>query len=392
MSKFLHNVNAYNFILFFPSEKPNIGIKHENSGFVQQFSNDFFRICSIFKYVLGEETMNIYDIAEEAGVSIATVSRVINDSPKVSEKTKKRVMEIIEKSDYTPNIFAQGLGLNTMHTIGILVPNISDAYMSSAVSYLEDYLKEKGYGCILACSGFSLEEKQAQVSLMLSKHIDALILVGSTYAGSGNDESETEYIRKAAEKTPIFMINGLVTGDNVYCTASNDYQASYDVTTKLIESGRTKIVFLTDSHSYSANQKKKGYEDALQYAGLPIREEMEFHIKNNIYMARDVLLKNKDLGFDSVFATEDGIAVGAIKFAKEVGLSIPKDMDIVGYNNSSLCICSNPELTSVDNGVSKVCKDTVDRLVQLLNKEKIVQTQNIIACSIAYRDTTTFQS
>ena len=93
--------------------------------------------------------MNIYDIAEEAGVSIATVSRVMNGSPKVSEKTKKKVMEIIERSEYTPNIFAQGLGLNTMHTIGVLVPRISDAYMSAVVAFMEEDLHDKGYGCIL---------------------------------------------------------------------------------------------------------------------------------------------------------------------------------------------------------------------------------------------------
>lgn len=334
--------------------------------------------------------MNIYDIAEEAGVSIATVSRVMNGSPKVSEKTKKKVMEIIERSEYTPNIFAQGLGLNTMHTIGVLVPRISDAYMSSVVAFLEEDLHEKGYGCILGCSGYSREEKEAHVSMMLSKHIDALILVGSTYAGTGTNEEETDYIRKAASKTPVFLINGLVNGENVYCTASNDYQAAYDVTMKLIKHGRRRIVFLTDSHSYSANQKRMGYETALAYSNLPIDETLALFVKNDIYQARDLLLSQPDHSFDSVFATDDGLAVGAVKYAGEKGLRIPKDMEIVGYNNSSLCICSNPELTSVDNCISKVCSDTVERLLKVLDKEEGVPAHNIVGCSIAHRDTTSF--
>ena len=94
--------------------------------------------------------MNIYDIAELSGVSIATVSRVVNGSEKVSEKTRKKVLEIIEQNGYTPNVFAQGLGLHTMHTIGILVPDIADPYMSSAVSYLENQLQSYGYDCILS--------------------------------------------------------------------------------------------------------------------------------------------------------------------------------------------------------------------------------------------------
>lgn len=334
--------------------------------------------------------MNIYDIAKEAGVSIATVSRVMNDSPKVSEKTKKKVKEIIERSEYTPNIFAQGLGLNTMHTIGVLVPRISDAYMSSVVAFLEEYLHAKGYGCILGCSGYSRAEKEAHVSMMLSKHIDALILVGSTYAGTGATEEETDYIRKAASKTPVFLINGLVSGENVYCTASNDYQAAYDVTMKLIENGRRRIVFLTDSHSYSANQKRMGYETALTYSNIPIDEALQLFVKNDIYQARDLLLSRPDHSFDSVFATDDGLAVGAVKYAGEKGLRIPEDMEIVGYNNSSLCICSNPELTSVDNCISKVCSDTVERLLKVLDKKEGVSAHNIVGCSIARRNTTSF--
>ena len=126
--------------------------------------------------------MNIYDIADMAGVSIATVSRVVNGSSKVSEKTRQKVLDVIEKSGYTPNVFAQGLGLNTMHTIGILVPQISDLYMANAVSYLEQRLHKLGYNCILSCSGFLANQKDAHVQMLLSKRIDALILVGSTYA------------------------------------------------------------------------------------------------------------------------------------------------------------------------------------------------------------------
>ena len=100
--------------------------------------------------------------------------------------------EIIREIDYTPNAFAQGLGLNTMHTIGILVPTIADAYMSTAVSYVEGFLAREGYHCILSCSGFLYEEKKLQTEMLLSKHIDALLLIGSTYAGRGEDPHETD--------------------------------------------------------------------------------------------------------------------------------------------------------------------------------------------------------
>ena len=106
--------------------------------------------------------MNIYDVSERAGVSIATVSRVVNDSPMVSEKTKQRVRKVMEENNYTPNVFARGLGLDSMKTVGLMCPNVADAYMARAVAYLEQNLKEYGYDCILYCSGYDDEERRGQ--------------------------------------------------------------------------------------------------------------------------------------------------------------------------------------------------------------------------------------
>ena len=104
--------------------------------------------------------MNIYDIAKLAGVSIATVSRVVNDSPKVSEKTKAKVRAVMEENNYTPNVFARGLGLNSMKTVGIVCPDVSDTYMAGCVAYLEKRLRSYGYDCILYCSGYEHEDKE----------------------------------------------------------------------------------------------------------------------------------------------------------------------------------------------------------------------------------------
>ena len=106
--------------------------------------------------------MNIYDIAELAGVSIATVSRVVNGSPRVSEQTRQKVLSVMEENDYTPNVFARGLGLDSMQIIGIICPDVADAYMARAVSFLERRLKEYGYDCILYCSGHEQQKKEEE--------------------------------------------------------------------------------------------------------------------------------------------------------------------------------------------------------------------------------------
>ena len=331
--------------------------------------------------------MNIYDIAQMANVSIATVSRVVNNSPKVSEKTRKKVMDIIDRYGYTPNVFAQGLGLNTMHTIGILVPTISDLYISRAVACIEENLHEMGYDIILSCSGYTAKSKEIHIEMLLSKRIDALILVGSTYAGSDDETHNTDYIAKAAEEIPVFIINGLIDGENIYCNAAEDYRISYDVTKELITRGRKNIIFLTDSKSYSANQKKRGYENALKDAGLAVSQDHVLFMKNDIDMVRSLFCNYDYLDYDAVFATDDAMAIGVLKYLESIGKKIPAEVSVIGYNNSQLCKCTTPELTSVDNKVELVALQTVNNLREVLNGNDRVMHKNMVACELIRRGT-----
>ena len=335
--------------------------------------------------------MNIYDIAKLADVSIATVSRVVNNSPKVSARTKEKVLAIMKENEYTPNAFARGLGLGTMKTVGIICPDISDIYMAKAVSYLESNLHDHGYDCILGCSGFKQKEKESYVKLLLSKKIDTLILVGSTYAGNGKDEADTDYIREAAEQASVFMINAKVAGDNIYCTYADDFQATYEVTKAYLRRGKEKILFMYDSESFSARQKLSGYEAALQDAGYPVLGNLKFKTKNDIEYTKNMLLEyNKVLDFDSVLATDDGIAAGAVKYAKIKGLSIPEELSITGYNNSILALCSDPELTSVDSKLGVMCRKTVERMIELLENEAQIEKNVCVPCEIVRRCTTDY--
>lgn len=334
--------------------------------------------------------MNIYDIAEIAGVSIATVSRVVNGNPNVSEKTKQKVLAVIEKSNYTPNVFARGLGLDSMKTIGILCPDISDAYMAEAVSILEKGLNSHGYDCILGCSGDEKEAKEYHTELLLSKRIDALIMVGSTYAEKGGDCPEAEYIRRAGEKVPVFLLNGYVTGENIYCFYGDDRQGAYDVISALIRRGKKRILFLSDAHTFSARQKLEGYEAALSDAGYPILGDLKFYTNNQVMYVKEMLLMHKTLEFDSVFACNDTLAIGVLKYAKAKGLKIPEELSVTGYNNSRITIYCEPELTSVDNKVEQLCNQAVDGLIRVLKGDEDVRQDNKIVCEIVKRCTTDF--
>lgn len=335
---------------------------------------------------------NIYDIAELAGVSIATVSRVVNGSPKVSEKTKEKVLAVMEECNYTPNVFARGLGLNSMKTVGIICPDVSDSYMANAVAHLEKSLRCYGYDCILYCSGYAYEDKVNAVNLILQKRIDALILVGSNYAGDGG-EAATEYIRSAAREIPVFLINGYVRAPGVYCILADNCQAVYDAVTELLETGKKQILFLYNSTSHSALEKVRGYEDALKDNSLPVSENLKIYVPNHkileVQDALENLSRQRELMFDAVVATDDALAVGAIKYLRANGLRTPEDISVIGYNDSELAVCCEPELTSIDSRSKELCEAAVEVMMAHLNGQT-VRHKKTIPCRLVKRRTTDF--
>ncbi len=314
--------------------------------------------------------MNIYDIAELAGVSIATVSRVVNDSPLVSDKTKARVRKVMEENNYVPNVFARGLGLGTMKTIGIVCPDVSDAYMAKAVAYLEKNFREYGYDSILQCSGREYEDMRAAVANILNKKIDALFLIGSCYCVDGGDTAAADYVREAAKQVPVFVINGSISGDNIYCALCDDRETTAQAVRELIREGRRNILFLHHSDTFSARQKRSGYLSALAEAGIPENDNLLFHAREDIESVKQDLLAQCPPEVDGIFATNDRLAVGALKFARETGIRVPEELSIIGYDDSELAICCQPELTSIDSMGETLCRTSIDSMLRLLRGRK----------------------
>ena len=306
--------------------------------------------------------MNIYDIAELAGVSIATVSRVINDSPNVAEKTKLRVREIMEKHAYVPSGFSRGLGLNSMKTIGLVCPDAADDYIAKAVARLEHSLRDYGYDCVLCCSGYAYEDCQIAVNTLLRRRVDALVLIGSVYAADDPDDQRVNYIREAAKQTPVFLINGWVRGENICCAVCDDFDASYAAVTEMIQSGRRRILFLSDLDTVSTNLKRKGCQAALARAGLKLWGEVGVGLPNQISQTMKELMKRPGLDVDGIFAANDALAAGALKYAKRRGLSVPEDLCIIGYNNSELSVCCDPELSTIDSREQRLCQIAIDSM------------------------------
>jgi LacI family transcriptional regulator/LacI family asc operon transcriptional repressor len=335
--------------------------------------------------------MNIYDISNKAGVSIATVSRVINGNSNVSEKTKKKVLDVIEECGYTPNAFARGLGLNSMKTVGIMCADSSDPYIASAIFLIEQELRRNNYDALLCCTGYELEDKQKYINLLLSKHIDAIILIGSNFVEA--DDKMNAYIKEAAKSVPISIINGALSGENIYCTICDDHRAVYEATLALQESGCKEILYLYNAKSYSGNKKLSGYLAAMALETKNIkRDDYIQYIKGDILDVKDHLnnLYHHKLTFDAIITADDLLAIGALKFAKANNLSVPEQLSIIGYNNSIISQCSDPELTSIDNKLDTVCSNCIATLMSVLRGQD-APLKTVFSAELIERNTTRFR-
>lgn len=331
--------------------------------------------------------MNIYDVSEKAGVSIATVSRVLNGNPNVSEQTRQKVLAVMEELGYTPNVFARGLGLNTMKTIGIMCTDSSDIYLANAVYYTEHELRSHGYDSILCCTGYNLENKKQSLNLLMSKRVDAIIMVGSKFLEPR--PKDNAYILDASRQVPVMLVNGYLEGPNIFCTLCDDFHAVHDITTSLLSNGCRDILYLYTSLSYSGTNKREGYIRAIQEKGLPVREAYMQMCKKDIYAARDLIarLYQNGMAIDAIVTSDDALAVGALKFALAGQIPVPDTLSIIGYNNSILATCAEPELTSIDTKVEALCINTVNTLMRIFDGCN-VPSKTTISADIVYRKTT----
>ena len=320
--------------------------------------------------------MTIYDISKKAGVSIATVSRVLNGSTNVKPKTRKKVMDIIEQYGYKPNAFARGLGLTSMKTIGILCADASDLYLAKALYYIEQNLRENGYNSVLCCTGYEMDSRKESLNLLLSQHVDSVVMVGSNFIM--NNPEDNMYVNDAAASVPIMLLNADYDCNNVYCTLCDDYKATQDATEKMLGAGLKNILYLYNSNSYSGLKKLAGYQNALLSHDIAVKKELLQCFKGSnedIDGVKNFIEKLylKGVKFDGIIASDDFLAVGAMNFARANKIKVPTELQIIGYNNSILTHCSEPPISSIDNRLEDMCIQLVKTLIGTLSQNEMPQ-------------------
>ncbi len=323
--------------------------------------------------------MNIYDIAEKCGVSIATVSRVLNNSPRVSEKTRNKILSVMKNEGYVPNAFARGLGLDSMRMIGVMCTDITDPFYANAVGNIERLFKRQNKDIVLCCTGNELADKKKSLSYMVDRRVDAVVLIGSAF----KEETDNSHIRRAAESIPVIIINGYIDLPNVYCVVCDERGAVRENVAALVNEGYNKILYLYDASTYSGNEKLSGYKEGCRLCGLSAEDILSVRVAHSVKAVEEKINELIALGteFNSVMASEDILAAAALNTLRKNGKKIP----VIGFNNSAIAECTNPSLTSVDNMAEAMCETAV-RLLDDMAEQKNVPSKTVISARLIERE------
>ncbi|MCX7716660.1 MAG: substrate-binding domain-containing protein [Endomicrobia bacterium] len=337
--------------------------------------------------------VTIREIARKCGVSTATVSLVLSNNPRISDKTKKKVLKVVRELNYYPNLAAKTLSTNKTHTLCVVVPQISQIFLNpffaEALSGIYDYASKNGYRIILEVATYEFCFYKKYLSLFKERVIDGMLYVGSTLR-------DTYLVDLIKENLPIILVGSYfpeskrlplsyVIGDNV--------QGGYLATKHLLELGHRRIGFITGHFGIiSAYDRYIGYKKALQEAGIKIDKlliaKADFDEETGYKAMKKLLNNNKDI--TAVFAGNDMMALGTIRAIKEYGLKVPQDISVVGMDNCKTLRLEQVGLTTVDYNVYKIGEVACKKLIEMISSEKseVSQIKEVLPVKLIVRETT----
>lgn len=326
--------------------------------------------------------IRLEDLARIAGVSVATVSRALNDSPAVNRVTKRRVWKIARDHNYVLNQDMPMSMSGSQATIAIVIPpphgregRFSDPFYQELISAVGEAARDMG--CDLLLSHLTPRNQNDLVALMQNIKADGVIFLGQSYLH--------DRFNHLAETTQKFIVWGQELPGQKYCTVgSNNLQGGTRATSHLVRLGRKRIAYLGETEGTEMKQRFQGYLNVLSDAGIAYDPRLVAQTHFDIASAEASILTllNRGLGVDGVFACSDIIALGAIRGLIRSGQSVPKDVSVVGYDNIQLASLTHPSLTTISQDLTRAGKLMVSKLIGSISNDEthseIVSTELVV--------------
>ncbi|ADC49331.1 Transcriptional regulator, LacI family (HTH and periplasmic-binding domains) [Alkalihalophilus pseudofirmus OF4] len=284
----------------------------------------------------------IREVAKMAGVSVATVSRVINGNGKVKQATEEKVREIIKELNYVPSAIAVSLNNKKSKTIGLMLPDITNPFFAELAKGVEEVAKENGYTVILCNTNGDLQSELDHLQVLEQKYVDGIILSSHTLS-----YSDVEHIA-----TPIVSIDRTLEG-NFPSVTSNNFQGAVMAVRHLLEKGCKKIAHISGPQSIrTARLRLQGYLEVvgdLDWYTEALVADGDYEIKSGYEATRTLLQMNRDI--DGIFAGNDLMAVGCLKAIHSLGLHVPRDISVIGFDGINFSKITIPELSTISQPI-----------------------------------------
>ena len=327
----------------------------------------------------------IYDVAGAARVSLATVSRAINNPEKVKPETRERVLRVIEELGYKPNAFAKGLASRKSTTVAVLVPDMSRASIAEMMNGIADIARVYKYSIML----YILDNEESTEEEVL-KEIIAAQVDGILYLNDEITTKQHEFLKmiQNEHQIPIVLSNTVFHESDEIPSVSIDYEkAGYEITKKLIDEGRENIYMVSTVRKYMVNDlKEKGYLRAMDEARLaPQIMRTSGRISVNTEHFNEYFRNHK---VDGVIAVRDSIAVSFINVARMNEVRIPEDIDVCGFQNTKYSRLSRPNLTCVDVPIYDIGAVSMRVLTKLMNQETLEERMIMLEHDVMERGST----
>ncbi|MED3728660.1 LacI family DNA-binding transcriptional regulator [Priestia filamentosa] len=326
--------------------------------------------------------ITIRSVAEEAGVSIGTVSKVINDSGKISEKTRKKVFQAMQKLNYKPDAAAASLRGKRTKLIGLLVPDISNPFYAGIARSIEDRSHEVGLNVMLCSTDNNTEKERNYLALLTSQRVDGLV-VASAFRS-------TVLLQETIERgIPSVLIASEIPQLSINTVTVDDYKGGYLATSHLLDLGHKDIAIISENVR-SNEPRLAAYKDSMREAGIDVKPEYimktEATIQKGYECAKKLLLLDEKP--TAIFACNDLLAAGVIQAAKELELDLPRELSVVGFDNTVLSTTTAPMLTTVSQPIKQMGAKVVDLLRQEMEESKGYKERLLMAPELIVRQST----
>lgn len=327
--------------------------------------------------------MTIKEIAQMVGVSSATVSRALNDDPRVSSETKRRILDVAERMEYRPNFCAKGLVSQKTYTIGMLIPDITDRFYANVMRGIEDVATENNYSVIIFNTDYDAEKERRALRFLKDGRVDGMIAYIS-------NRVIDECISLVSQDYPLVILGHVIDEVKTAKIGCNNISSAYTITEYLINAGHRNIAHVAGHmQTKTAKQRMQGYKSALETYDIPVNPNWIVptdYDERSAYENTYRFLQRERENITAIFAANDTIAVGCYRAIRELGLRIPEDISVVGHDDTDMATLIYPGLTTMRQDTRKIGHLAAQRLLLDISNGKNKEEVVILPTTLVERD------